>query len=152
MERRDEAEAEAEDFPLLKTKLSYEPYLNCGDSWRRSLMTKLRVGTNTLNIEKGRWEKKQVHERVCSVCKTNQVEDEQHFLLECSGYDEARHDLYKDLKEEKYNIQPVIGDKKKLLNALIGEGLEGRTRHVVEIVMKYIKRINTIRKRKLEKK
>ena len=45
-------------YLLLKTKLSFEPYLTCGESLRRSLMTQLRVGTNTLNIERGRWEKK----------------------------------------------------------------------------------------------
>ena len=59
-------------YLLLKTKLSFEPYLTCG---RRSLMTQLRVDTNTLKIERGRWEKKTVEERVCDVCSTNQVED-----------------------------------------------------------------------------
>ena len=36
----------------LKTKLSFEPYLTCGESLRRSLMTQLRVGTNILKIER----------------------------------------------------------------------------------------------------
>ena len=49
-------------YLLLKTKLSFEPYLTCGESLRRSLMTQLRVGTNTLNIERGRWEKKKGEE------------------------------------------------------------------------------------------
>ena len=39
-------------YLVLKTKLSFEPYLTCGESLRRSLMTQLRVGTNTLNIER----------------------------------------------------------------------------------------------------
>ena len=84
-------------YLLLKTKLSFEPYLTCGESLRRSLMTQLRVGTNILKIERGRWEKKTVEERICYVCSTNQVEDEKHFVLGCSGYDKVRQDLYNDL-------------------------------------------------------
>ena len=80
----------------------------------------------------------------------DQVEDEKHFVLECSGYDKVRQDLYNDLDRVKYNINPVIGDKKQLLNALIGDGLPGWTGQVVEIVMKYIDRAFRIRKRSLE--
>ena len=137
-------------YLLLKAKLSFEPYLTCRESLRRSLMTQLRVGANTLKIERGRWEKKKVEGRVCDVCSTNQVEDEKHFVLECSGYDKVRQDLYNDSDRVKYNINPVIGDKKQLLNALIGDGLPGWTEQVVEIVMKYIDRAFRIRKRSLE--
>lgn len=134
-------------YLLLKPKLSFELYLNCGDSWRRSLMTKLRVGTNFLNIELGRWEGKPLAERICNVCLTKQVEDEQHFLVDCPVYKSIRDDLFKDLKEEKYDVTDVINDKKKLMNALIGEGLPGRTERVVEIVMKYIDKLFKIRKK-----
>ena len=43
-------------YRKLKSKLSFEPYLNCGDSWRRSLVTMIRGGTNMLRIERGRWD------------------------------------------------------------------------------------------------
>ena len=35
-----------------------------------------------------------VEERKCFVCKSNYVEDEQHFLLHCSGYVNIRNDLH----------------------------------------------------------
>ena len=85
-------------YRLLKTKLSFEPYLNCGDAWRRGLVAALRCGTNMLAIETGRHTRKQLHERVCMVCKTNQVEDEQHFLIECKKYKVVREDMYKEVK------------------------------------------------------
>ena len=132
---------------LLKTKLSFEPYLNCGDSWRRSGMTQLRVGTNMLNIERGRWEKKKVEERICHVCSTNQVEDEMHFLLDCSVYDGVRQNLYNKLDNEKYDIKIAGGDKMKLLNVLIGEETRRQSRRVTQIIMRYIQRIAAIRNR-----
>ena len=132
-------------YLLLKPKLSFELYLNCGDSWRRRLMTQLRVGTNFLNIE--RWQRKKLQDRVCDVCLTNQVEDEQHFLLDCPVSQSIRDDLFKDLEREKYDVKVVMDDKKKLMNAMIGEGLPGRTERVVEIVMKYIDKLFKMRRR-----
>ena len=40
-----------------------------------------------------------------------------------------------------------MDDKKKLMNAMIGEGLPGRTERVVEIVMKYIDKLFKMRRR-----
>ena len=98
-----------------------------------------------LGIETGRWEGKEVEERVCKVCKTNQVEDEKHFLIECSGYDAVRQDLYKQLDNEKYDIKTAVGDNIKLLNVLIGDETRRQPRRVTQIIMKYIDRITMIR-------
>ena len=95
-------------------------------------------------------EKKKVEERVCEICTTNQ-EDEQHFLLECDVYKSTRDELFKDLEKEKYDVRVLIGDMKKMMDALIGKGLPGRTNRVVEIVMKYIQRLCRIRTRYAKK-
>ena len=100
-----------------------------------------------LNIERGRWQGKKLQDRVCDVCLTNQVEDEQHFLLDCPVSQSIRDDLFKDLEREKYDVKVVMDDKKKLMNAMIGEGLPGRTERVVEIVMKYIDKLFKMRRR-----
>jgi hypothetical protein len=47
-----------------------------------------------LRIETGRYENKNVNERVCFVCH-EQIEDEKHVLLDCS--------LYADLPESLFN-------------------------------------------------
>ena len=46
--------------------------------WGRTLMTDLRIGTNRLEIERGRWEKKKAEDRLCRQCSLNEVEDEYH--------------------------------------------------------------------------
>ena len=40
------------------------------------------------------------HERVCNVCLCNQVEDEKHFLLGCSGYARERARMFVRIKQE----------------------------------------------------
>lgn len=67
----------------------------------RSLFSKLRVSAHTLMVEKGRYSspKMPVHERICNQCDLNKVEDEYHFIIECSLYDSQRNKLFADLKE-----------------------------------------------------
>ena len=44
------------------------------------------------------------HERLCTICKGGQVEDEQHFLLKCAIYDS----LKAKYKFEHYNEAPAF--------------------------------------------
>ena len=44
-----------------------------------------------------------VHERICKMCNSGAVEDEVHFILDCS--------LYDDLRDEIFNhLRPVLTD------------------------------------------
>ena len=56
----------------------------------------LRAGCLHLEIEKGRQRKPPVplHERLCKMCLAHLVEDERHFIMDCSLYDDQRHDLF----------------------------------------------------------
>ena len=57
----------------------------------RYSLTRLRVSSHRLNIECGRWTRPNiipVNERKCQNC--NVLEDEYHFVLECSLYNELR--------------------------------------------------------------
>ena len=64
----------------------------------RIIMTKLRLGVHTLRIQTGKYENKgasiPVEERLCLVCKRNCVEDEKHFLIDCTEYESLRQQLY----------------------------------------------------------
>ena len=53
----------------------------------RCLLTRLRISAHSLAIETGRYSKPNapLEERVCRFC-TNNVENEKHFMLECSRY------------------------------------------------------------------
>jgi len=86
-------------YRLFKKHLSYENYLDDSDL-RKFTMVKLRSGTSNLEIEKGRWKKQKVEERLCQFCP--QVEDEAHFLLECKEYTDIRN-KFKDKVMPKYN-------------------------------------------------
>src|SRR6185503_1976010 len=58
-------------YRFFKTKLRLENYLLYGTSKGRSLITSIRSGTNTLEIEVGRWKKLPENKRVCRYCTLN---------------------------------------------------------------------------------
>src|SRR4051794_22375288 len=68
----------------IKRTLRFEPYLQFFHRGGIPELAKIRGGTNRLRIEQGRYEKEKVCERICRCC---QVEDEFHFMLQCSTYD-----------------------------------------------------------------
>ena len=60
---------------------------------KRSLIPQLRLGTLPINIETGRHRKEELKNRTCPKCTTC-VENEYHFLLECSLYKTQRTELF----------------------------------------------------------
>jgi len=70
----------------------FQPYLNvCGITKFRYYLTRIRVSSHRHYIESGRWAKPNpvpVEHRKCTICNT--LEDEYHFLLECSIYTNLR--------------------------------------------------------------
>jgi hypothetical protein len=61
---------------------------------RPSLCT-LRISAHPLRIEKARYHTNRLDrsERLCQYCSLEKIENEQHFLLECSLYNTLRHDF-----------------------------------------------------------
>jgi len=58
---------------------------------QRSLFTQLRIGILPLAIETGRYTRTNLENRFCLMCKENFIEDEIHFLCQCSAYDAIRN-------------------------------------------------------------
>ena len=63
----------------------------------RIALTRLRLGSHHLNIERGRWHNIEYIDRKCCMC--NDIEDEFHFVLICPRFHEIRkkylpYDLY----------------------------------------------------------
>ena len=50
----------------------------------RAMLSKLRISAHKLAIEGGRYLNIPKHERICTACNSGEVEDEEHFLLNCS--------------------------------------------------------------------
>ena len=64
----------------------------------RKALSKLRVSDHKLNIEVGRHTKLSLSERICTFCNVV-IEDEKHFLLECTVYiyENLRKTLFDDI-------------------------------------------------------
>ena len=69
----------------------------------RISITKLRLGVHTLRIQTGKYENKGAsipeEERLSLVCKRNCIEDEKHFLIDCTEYESLRQQLYFHISE-----------------------------------------------------
>ncbi len=59
-------------------------------------MTKFRISSHRLPIERGRYNKPPLppEERICTTCPNKPIEDEQHIVLEC---DMNRKELFEEV-------------------------------------------------------
>ena len=73
-----------------------EPYLCMSKFSLSKALCKLRISAHQLMIELGRYKKNKLQrdERICKQCDTSNVEDEFHFLFECSNYNIERRDFF----------------------------------------------------------
>ena len=83
--------------PILRTYIQFkqefrsEPFLSKVKNLKyRAAISKFRASSHTLEIERGRYTRPvtPVQERICAHCKV--IEDEKHFLLDCSLYQTER--------------------------------------------------------------
>lgn len=88
-------------------------------------MSKLRLSSHRLFIESGRWNRPQPiprEERKCSFC--DKLEDEYHFLFECSLYNDDRQVFIKSYYRRRHNMQKASellqsNNKKEIKNLAI---------------------------------
>ena len=64
-----------------------------------------------LRIETGRYENKNVNERVCVICH-EQIEDEKHVLLNCPLYANLRERLFNEVKRSNVHFIILSDDDK----------------------------------------
>ena len=55
-------------------------------------------------VGKGRYIGIPRHDRICKVCKTGSIENEQHFLLECPAYKLLQEKFILKLEKEGINV------------------------------------------------
>ena len=85
-------------YRSFKVVFAWEHYLSAVTN--RSHLTALarfRTSCHSLEIETGRYHKPPIpcEQRVCRICKSGEVEDEHHFVLDCQPLDHLRHNLLK---------------------------------------------------------
>ena len=90
-------------YKLFKSHFKLEPYLMCTQNLNFNLaLLKFRISSHNLRIETGRYtrpSKTPVDERLCLYCSNQAVEDETHFLLNCTLYSEERTSLESVIKK-----------------------------------------------------
>ena len=86
------------------------------------IISGLRVGTNDLEIERGRWCAPRVprEERVCRMCDTGCMEDERHFLLDCPAYETERREFTQQLDEQYTLTWAELSANQRLQVVLLG--------------------------------
>ena len=63
----------------------------------RSILYKIRLSAHNVTIERGRHLGLHTSDRICTICKTGDVENESHFLFKCEKYSNYRRSF-------QYNI------------------------------------------------
>jgi hypothetical protein len=110
------------DYPKLRFYRNFkycketEAFVYCvHNRSQRSILAQLRCGILPLKVETGRFNQIPLEFRLCTLCDQNSVEDECHFLFDCTLYDEIRtkyfryilqlHPYYFEMsKEQKLNL------------------------------------------------
>ena len=78
-----------------------ENYVSILKRSKRSTFCKLRVSAHRLKIEMDRYKHPRIppEQRLCILCNHNEVEDEFHFIMRCSLYDDIRSNLLSTIRE-----------------------------------------------------
>ena len=66
---------------------------------KRIHLSKTRLSSHDLNIEKGRHYGLEVYQRECQFCPGHLVEDETHFLLSCTTFSSLREELFTETRK-----------------------------------------------------
>jgi hypothetical protein len=136
----------------IKTCLRLEQYV-IDDSWKngRLMMTRLRSGTNELEIESGRWIGKKIEDRVCRICNSGSVEDEPHMIDVCSMYNGRRSRVWRDIEYSTHGRVKRCKDGSDWKSILLSDVVQSRgaeldRRSIVPIVKQYCHWLAVIRK------
>ena len=125
-------------FKMFTSKFAMEDYLiNLHDFGSRKIVAKFRCSDHTLMTDTGRHKKIDHEERMCKMCSQKRVEDERHFLLECSAYNKVR----------KSSLKHVDPNEDDLNNQLMASS----SRNVIYDIARYLKRTFKIRNNPNEK-
>jgi hypothetical protein len=70
----------------VKNNFVFEEYLHeiCNVKHRQAI-TKMRISAHKLPVESGRYTKTPYKDRFCTLCQSNEIGDEFHYLLSCSN-------------------------------------------------------------------
>lgn len=125
-----------------KTTFEVEHYVKTNMSrGQRKAIAKFRSCNLPLEIEKGRYTrpKTPVTERICKYCDSHNIEDETHFLINCSFYDDIRYGLFQLSSQINPSFANLTSDE-KLVFIMQNNVVQSK---LASCLLKMIKRRNT---------
>ncbi len=130
-------------YSTVKDSYDIDSYTyNINDRHLRKNLTCLRLGCHPLQVEIGRYKKIPRQERMCTLCNSNTLEDEAHFLLSCPLYAPLRHELFMSPLLAHINSTDSDLDKLKCI-------LQPQTPELALLTCRYIKNCFEMRKKNL---
>ena len=146
------------NYRVWKTDLIFENYLTQVSTFhQRCEITRFRCGTHHLRVETGRWErtldgkKLPVEQRTCFICMSNEVETEEHVLLDCSAYNPLRWKLFTSIRNctgDAYQLKRRATEREWLVDFLIGHGAQNPHKATVrKLVGKFLARAMKLRRK-----
>ena len=116
-----------EFYSNCKYAFKLEEYLCIPSFEKRKAIAKLRCSDHALEIEKGRHKKIPREARLCKLCTRGNIETEEHFLFECTFYDDIRTKVNFDCANESifaFDNSHKLGEYIMLALTKRGEKLE----------------------------
>ncbi len=88
----------------IKTTFGVAKYLTLNiDRYEKALLSQLRYGILPLRVETGRYVGENHDDRICTLCDSNIVEDQIHFVFHCKKYKNFREELNNKAKQRLDN-------------------------------------------------
>ena len=102
-------------YRLFKATLSTEKYISLHvPLYKKKIFSMLRCGSLPLEIEKGRHKKPQpipVNERICNMCILHEIEDEKHFVMNCTLLNDLRNMLFQHCIQNEPSFNNMNNDE-----------------------------------------
>ena len=106
-------------YSLIKTTFGPEMYLFLYNKAHRQYLSQFRTSAHTLEIEWGRWRRREREARLCLFCNTNTVETEMHALLQCPKHNDDRLEFYEYILQNNIqNIQDSLNETQLFIEIL----------------------------------
>ena len=128
------------NYALFKFSFECEPY-----NWaylsrnKRSIFAQLRMGILPLRIETGRFQNLDLNNRTCFYCNSQQVEDEYHFIFQCTHFDHLRTPFLAKCSEMDENFD-TMDEVEKLRYVLSNEKIQTITADFAQEAFLFIKK------------
>ncbi len=103
-------------YKQFKKTFAMEKYLLFLPFHKRRSITRLRISSHNLAIEKGRHCRTELENRICTICASGEIEDEYHHVIKCAHFAETRKEFREAITEiTGEGVFSTVGDFNKLM-------------------------------------